>query len=127
MTQAGMIISTTSLIPHTHRVENIEALVPLAITYICHLIWPFVLDPYFTTFTVSRLMVKSWAKLTTYSSSPLDLFSYIDILGSYHVFLFSPTRLSRRIMRMYAQCPLKNPKPSLALPRWLMFLLKQSS
>lgn len=48
-----MIIATTSLIPHTYRVYSSEAIVPLAITYTCHLIWPFVLDPYFTTFTVS--------------------------------------------------------------------------
>lgn len=49
-----MIVSTTSVMPHTYRVYSSEAIVPLAITYACHLIWPFVLDPYFTTFTVSR-------------------------------------------------------------------------
>lgn len=48
-----MIIACTALIPIEHRVMNIEAIVPLSITYISHLIWPFVLDPYFTTFTVS--------------------------------------------------------------------------
>ena len=55
-----MIISTTSIVPYSHRVVNIEALVPLAITYVCHLIWPFVLDPYITTFTVSDFSTRSW-------------------------------------------------------------------
>lgn len=48
-----MIISTTSIIPHSYRVYSSEAIVPMAVTFGSHLIWPFVLDPYFTTFTVS--------------------------------------------------------------------------
>jgi hypothetical protein len=52
--QAGVIVATTSVVPHTYRVYSIEALIPVLITYVCHLIWPFVLDPYFTTFTVSH-------------------------------------------------------------------------
>ena len=51
--KAGVIVATTSVVPHTYRVYSIEALIPVLITYVCHLIWPFVLDPYFTTFTVS--------------------------------------------------------------------------
>lgn len=74
ISQAGMIISTTSIIPYSYRVDNIEALVPLSITYICHLIWPFVLDPYFTTFTVSLPSIVEQDTLTTYSSS----FSLLD-------------------------------------------------
>ena len=47
-----MIISTTSIIPHSYRVYSSEAIVPMAVTFGSHLIWPFVLDPYFTTFNV---------------------------------------------------------------------------
>jgi hypothetical protein len=67
-----MTIATTSLLPHTFRVYSSEALVPVAITYTCHLIWPFVLDPYFTTFTVSHLIRKRRASLTLCSSKKLS-------------------------------------------------------
>lgn len=49
-----MIVSTTSLTPAAYRVVTIEAIVPLALTYAFHLIWPFVLDTDITTFTVSQ-------------------------------------------------------------------------
>jgi hypothetical protein len=49
-----MIVSTTSLTPAAYRVTTIEAIVPLALTYAFHLIWPFVLDTDITTFTVSQ-------------------------------------------------------------------------
>ncbi|RSH92500.1 hypothetical protein EHS25_008916 [Saitozyma podzolica] len=48
---AGLIVSTTSLTPAAYRVVTIEAIVPLALTYAFHLIWPFVLDTDITTFT----------------------------------------------------------------------------
>lgn len=43
--QAGMAVRTTNVIPREYRVYTVEAIVPLTITYGCHLIWPFVFDP----------------------------------------------------------------------------------
>jgi hypothetical protein len=51
-----MIVSTTSLTPAAYRVITIEAIVPLALTYAFHRIWPFVLDTDITTFPVSHPM-----------------------------------------------------------------------
>jgi hypothetical protein len=56
-----MVVSTTSLAPAAYRVTTIEAIVPLALTYAFHLIWPFVLDTDITTFTVSQPM-RAWAR-----------------------------------------------------------------
>ncbi|KAL7418822.1 hypothetical protein Q5752_006506 [Cryptotrichosporon argae] len=48
---AGMVISTTELIPHNYRVYSMEAILPLAYNYGIHLVWPFLLNPFFTTFS----------------------------------------------------------------------------
>ena len=48
---AGMIVSTTKVIPMAYRVSNLEAIIPLSLAYSAHLLWPFALDPYFTTFS----------------------------------------------------------------------------
>ncbi|GFZ47911.1 hypothetical protein JCM24511_05658 [Saitozyma sp. JCM 24511] len=48
---AGMIISTTAVTPPGYRVTQMDVIVPLAVTYGCHLIWPFALDTDITTFT----------------------------------------------------------------------------
>jgi hypothetical protein len=52
-----MIVCASSITPLAYRVTGMDALVPLALTYGSHLIWPFVLDTDITTFTArcSRL------------------------------------------------------------------------
>jgi hypothetical protein len=52
-----MIASTSSLMPAEYRVGDLTAIIPLSICFGSHLIWPLVLDPYLTTFTVSLLAV----------------------------------------------------------------------
>lgn len=44
-----MIVSTTSVTPMAYRVKSIEAIVPLAVTFGGHLLFPFCLDPHFST------------------------------------------------------------------------------
>jgi hypothetical protein len=45
-----MAISMTTVVPKGYRADGqIEAVVPLTFTWVAHLVWPFVLDPYFTT------------------------------------------------------------------------------
>jgi hypothetical protein len=46
-----MIISTTAVTPTGYRVTQMDVIVPLAVTYGSHLIWPFALDTDITTFT----------------------------------------------------------------------------
>lgn len=46
-----MFVCMTHLVPASHRVQDITIIIPLSITFFAHLLWPFSLDPYFTTFT----------------------------------------------------------------------------
>jgi hypothetical protein len=56
-----MIITTTSIMPVEYRVNSITTLIPMSLIFGCHFIWPFVLDPYLTTFSVSTcLSVPFW-------------------------------------------------------------------
>jgi hypothetical protein len=52
-----MVITTTSIMPPEYRVNDVTVLIPMILIFGCHLIWPFVLDPYLSTFTVSASMV----------------------------------------------------------------------
>lgn len=54
--QAGIVVSTTSIVPIQYRVKNVTSIAPLAIVYAGHLLWPFVLDPYLLTFSVSSIL-----------------------------------------------------------------------
>ena len=49
----GMVLTTTSIMPVEYRVNDLTVLIPMILIFGCHLIWPFVLDPYLSTFTVS--------------------------------------------------------------------------
>lgn len=45
-----MAIAMTPIVPKGYRADgNIVAVIPLTFTWVGHLLWPFVLDPFFTT------------------------------------------------------------------------------
>ena len=61
-----MIVGSTSLIPAGFRINNLEVTVPLGIISACHLLWPFALNPWFISFSVS-LAVNTRNELTSSS------------------------------------------------------------
>jgi hypothetical protein len=48
-----MIVFSTSLIPDGYKIVSIEVIVPLAVVAASHLLWPFALNPWFLSFSVS--------------------------------------------------------------------------
>ena len=50
-----MIITSSSLMPSGYRVHNIEVWVPMGLITASHLLWPFALNPWFLSFSVSFL------------------------------------------------------------------------
>ena len=57
--QVLMILSTSKLVPDGYRVANIEVIFPMALVTSFHLLWPFALNPWFISFSVSRAMANT--------------------------------------------------------------------
>ena len=50
-----MIATCLPVFPEQYRVDSIEAIVPMAVVAGSHLLWPFALNPWFLSFSVSHL------------------------------------------------------------------------
>ena len=74
-----MIIASTSLLPTWLRITNIEATLPLGLMAATHLLWPFALNPWFISFSVSVPIVR-WIKLTVSSRRIVGLLIF-GLLG----------------------------------------------
>ena len=51
--QAFMLVSTSQFMPVDYRVANIEVTFPMGLLVAAHLLWPFALNPWFLSFSVS--------------------------------------------------------------------------
>jgi len=51
--QVMMILTTSSLVPYGYRINNIEVIFPMGLVVATHLLWPFALNPWFISFSVS--------------------------------------------------------------------------
>lgn len=85
-----MCLTTTSIMPIEYRVNDVTVLVPMSLIFGCHLIWPFVLDPYLSTFTVCTCALASfamhWTELTE---------AVLDTIPPFRLFLGrAPSRAS---------------------------------
>lgn len=49
-----MIATTLPVFPESYRVTSIEVIVPLSVVAGSHLLWPFALNPWFLSFSVSQ-------------------------------------------------------------------------
>ena len=49
-----MIVSTSKFMPDAYRVANIEVTFPMGLIVAAHLLWPFALNPWFLSFSVSE-------------------------------------------------------------------------
>jgi hypothetical protein len=49
-----MIITSSNLMPSGYRVNNVEVFVPMGILTGSHLLYPFALNPWFLSFSVSH-------------------------------------------------------------------------
>lgn len=50
-----MIATSLSSFPDGYRIISIEVIVPMAVVAASHLLWPFALNPWFLSFSVSHL------------------------------------------------------------------------
>jgi hypothetical protein len=48
-----MIAASLSVFPDGYRIISIEVIVPMAVVAASHLLWPFALNPWFLSFSVS--------------------------------------------------------------------------
>jgi hypothetical protein len=51
--QGAMIAASLSVFPEGYRIISIEVIVPMAVVAASHLLWPFALNPWFLSFSVS--------------------------------------------------------------------------
>jgi hypothetical protein len=49
-----MIAFSLSAMPSGYRITSIEVIVPMAVVAASHLLWPFALNPWFLSFSVSQ-------------------------------------------------------------------------
>ena len=61
-----MIVTSNPIMPPGYRINNVEVFVPLGLITGSHLLWPFALNPWFLSFSVSSF---------TPFSTPADLVS----------------------------------------------------
>lgn len=92
-----MIITTSSLMPSGYRVSNIEVTFPMGLVTACHLLWPFVLNPWFISFSVSLVMNGSYeTNGHSFRRVPFCTGTGIMVLGSsmhaYNVFTWCDRR-----------------------------------
>lgn len=94
-----MIIGGTSLIPPGYRIINMEVTVPLGIIAGAHLLWPFALNPWFISFSVSY---SSWL-LRTANLLVLDILYQFGYFGSNLRRIYSSQRMHASTIRVSIQ------------------------
>ncbi len=73
----AVILTSSSLMPSQWRVNDIEVFVPMGLVAGSHILWPFVLNPWFLSFSVSLL----WSSIER-ANSDLPSSDLVSILYS---------------------------------------------
>jgi hypothetical protein len=63
-----MIATSLDSFPSGYRITSIEVILPLSIVAGSHLLWPFALNPWFLSFSVSGIERYQCTELTSHSS-----------------------------------------------------------
>ena len=56
--QVMLILTTSKLMPAGYKIGNIEVIFPMSLVTACHLLWPFALNPWFVSFSVSPCLLQ---------------------------------------------------------------------
>jgi hypothetical protein len=75
-----MIATSLKSFPDGYRIISIEVIVPMAVVAASHLLWPFALNPWFLSFSVSDISQLQNIQLTLYSSDTCCLCSVEPVI-----------------------------------------------